>query len=276
MDAFVEQLPLWLADYGPKVIGALVILILGRIAASIGRSVVQRMLERARVDAAVVSFMASMTFTLVVVAAVLAALSEFGVQTASFIAILGAAGFAVGFALQGSLANFAAGVLILVLRPFRVGHYIDVAGVAGTVMEIHLFTTTLNTVDNIQIMVPNGQIYGNIIKNYSANETRRIDLVIGIAYGASIDKAMSVINEVLDAEERVLAEPERQVAVAEMADSSVNLVVRPWVQGTDYWPTRFELTRQIKEAFDAAGIEIPFPQHVIHMAQADGDPSAAR
>jgi small conductance mechanosensitive channel len=266
IDEVSNLLIVWGAEYGLKVIGALVILIIGRLAAGIGRRITQRLLKRANVDLVVVSFFGSLVYFLILAATVLAALAKFGVETASFIAIMGAAGFAVGFALQGSLANFAAGVLILVLRPFRVGDYIDVSGVAGTVAEIHLFTTVLNTVDNVKTMVPNGQIYGHTIKNFSANDTRRVDLVIGIDYGASIEKAFEVIAEVLKQDQRVLPEPAPTIAVAELGDSSVNLFVRPWVKKEDYWTFRFDTIRKIKESFDAAGIVIPFPQQTLHWA----------
>ena len=210
-----------------------------------------------------------MAYILVLVFAVLAALAKFGIQTASFVAILGAAGFAIGFALQGSLANFAAGVLILVFRPYRVGDYIDVAGVAGSVMEIQLFTTELATPDNVKIMVPNGRIYGDIIKNFSANDIRRVDLVIGISYDSPIQKAIELISDLIKEDSRILSDPAPQIAVSELADSSVNLVVRPWVKRQDYWDLRFDLTRKIKEAFDQNGIEIPFPQRVVHMMAQD-------
>ena len=184
---------------------------------------------------------------------------------ASFIAILGAAGFAVGFALQGSLANFAAGVLILALRPFKTGDYIMGAGEAGTVKEISLFTTVLSTPDNIKIMVPNGKLFGDVIKNISAYDTRRVDFVVGIGYGSDIQKAYDVIMGLIKEDSRILPEPAPQVAVSELADSSVNFVIRPWVKSSDYWPLKFDMTRKIKEAFDANGIEIPFPQRTVHM-----------
>lgn len=248
-----------ITEYGLQVIGAIVILILGRIAAGIGRHVVQGILVRAKVDAAVVSFVGSLFYFFLLTCVIVATLANFGVQTASIIAVLGAAGFAVGLALQGSLANFAAGVMILVFRPYKVDDFIDVAGVSGTVKEIDLFTTTMASPDNVKIMVPNGQIYGSTIRNFGGYETRRVDLVIGIGYGSSIEKAVEVIKELIAADDRVLADPEPQIAVAELADSSVNLVVRPWVQGTDYWGFRFDMTRKIKESFDSHGIEIPFP-----------------
>jgi small conductance mechanosensitive channel len=265
MPTTLDQVNVFLATYGLNVIGAIVILILGRIAAGAGKNLVRKMLVRARTDEAIVSFLGSLTYFLVLTFAVLAALAKFGIQTASFVAILGAAGFAVGFALQGSLGNFAAGVLILLLRPFKPGDYIEGAGVAGTVKKIELFTTVLATPDNVKIMVPNGKLFGDIIKNVSAYDTRRIDLVIGIGYASEIQKAHDVLMGLIKEDTRILTDPPPQIAVSELADSSVNFVVRPWVRKEDYWSVRFELTRKIKEAFDENGIEIPFPQRAVHM-----------
>ncbi len=271
MDKVVEQLTTFATDYGLKIIGAIIILIVGRIAASIVRSIVRKILTRAKTDATIVSFFGTLAYFLVLAFTVVAALAKFGIQTASFVAILGAAAFAVGFALQGSLANFAAGVMILLFRPYKVGDFIEAAGVAGTVAEVHIFTTVINTPDNIKIIVPNSRIYGDVIKNITGNDTRRVDLVIGISYSAPIGKAHEIAMKVMKADPRVLGEPEPQVAVAELADSSVNLVVRPWVKKEDYWAVRFDVTRKIKEAFDDNGIEIPFPQRVVHMASPSGD-----
>jgi len=264
MSETVSQIGLFLTTYGMQVIGAIIILILGRIAAGIGRKLIKRLLIKAKTDKAVISFVSNLTYLLILTFAVLAALAKFGIQTASFVAILGAAGFAVGFALQGSLANFAAGVLILVLRPFRTGDYIEGAGTARTVKDIELFNTILATPDNIKIMVPNGKLFGNVIKNMSAYDTRRIDLVVGIGYGSPIGKAVGVLEELIRKETRILSDPAAQIAVSELADSSVNLVVRPWVKKEDYWGVRWDLTRAIKESFDEHGIEIPFPQRVVH------------
>lgn len=269
MESITKQVMILITTYGLQVIGAVVILILGRIAAGIGRRLLEKVLIRARQDPSIVSFVGNLAYILILTFAALAALAKFGIQTASFIAVLGAVGFAVGFALQGSLANFAAGVLILVLRPFRVGDFIEAAGAAGTVKEIQLFTTVLATPDNIKIMVPNGKIYGDVIKNVSSYETRRLDLAIGIGYGSSIPRAMEILADLLKNEPRILPDPAPQIAVAELADSSVNLVVRPWVKNADYWGTRFDLTRRIKEAFDENDIEIPFPQRVVHMVSSD-------
>lgn len=266
MESVTTQAMTYVTTYGLQVIGAVLILILGRIAAGIGRKICHRLLTKANQDPSIVSFVSSLTYILVLTFAVLAALAKFGIQTASFVAVLGAAGFAIGFALQGSLANFAAGVLILVLRPFRVGDFIDAAGVTGTVQQIQLFNTVLATPDNVKILVPNGKVYGDVIKNVSGYDTRRIDLVIGIGYSSSIQKAFEVLTDLLKNEPRVLPDPAPTIAVAELADSSVNFVVRPWVKSGDYWSTRFDLTRKIKEAFDENDIEIPFPQRVIHTA----------
>jgi small conductance mechanosensitive channel len=265
MDNVADQLTFFLTTYGIKVIGAIIILILGRIAAGIGRKVVRKVLEKSKTDPAVISFVGSMIYFLILIFAVLAALAKFGIQTASFVAILGAAGFAVGFALQGSLANFAAGVLILVLRPFKVGNFIDGAGVAGTVKDIQLFTTVLATPDNIKIMVPNGKLFGDTIKNFSGFDTRRVDFVIGIGYTSDIQRAYDVLMSLIKEDTRILSDPPTNIAVSELADSSVNFVVRPWVKRQDYWGVKFDLTRKIKEAFDENGIEIPFPQQVVHM-----------
>ena len=265
MNNVADQLTVFVTTYGIKIIGAIIILILGRIAAGIGRKIVRKVMEKSKADPAVISFVGSMIYFLILIFAVLAALAKFGIQTASFVVILGAAGFAIGFALQGSLGNFAAGILILVLRPFKVGNFIDGAGVAGTVKEIQLFTTVLATPDNIKIIVPNGKLFGDTIKNFSGFETRRVDLVIGIGYTSDIQKAYDVLMNLLKEDTRILSDPSPNVAVSELADSSVNFVVRPWVKSKDYWDLKFDLTRKIKEAFDENGIEIPFPQQVMHM-----------
>ena len=270
-ESVVDQLVAFSTTYGLKVIGAILLLILGRIAAGLARKIVKRMLDRTKTDPTIVSFAGSFTYVLILTFVVLAALAQFGIQTASLVAILAAAGFAVGFALQGSLANFAAGVLVLVLRPYKVGDYIEAAGVAGTVKEIRLFTTVLATPDNIKIMVPNGKIYGDIIKNISAHDTRRVNLTVGIGYGSSIQKALEVLMMLIKGDTRILPDPAPQVAVSELADSSVNLMVHAWVRKEDYWPVRLELTRKIKEAFDANGIEIPFPQQVVHLISTESE-----
>lgn len=265
MQSVSEQVMVFLATYGLSVVGAIIILILGWIGARIGQRMIRNLLEKSKVDSAVVSFVGSLTYFLILTFAVLAALAKFGIQTTSFVAVIGAAGFAVGFALQGSLGNFAAGVLILLLRPFKVGDYIMGAGEAGTVKEITLFTTVLATPDNIKVLVPNGKLFGDVIKNVTAYDTRRVDLLVGIGYGSDIQKAYDVITDLMKQDTRILPDPAPEVAVSELGDSSVNFVIRPWVKKEDYWSVKFDLTRNIKEAFDKNGIEIPFPQRAIHM-----------
>ena len=260
-----DQLLIFITTYGIQIIGAILILVLGRIAAGIGRKIVKRLLEKAKTEPAIVSFVGSLTYILILVFAVLATLAKFGIQTASFVAIIGAAGLAIGFALQGSLSNFAAGILILVLRPFRVDDYILGAGESGTVKKIQLFTTELATPDNIKVMVPNSKLFGDVIKNVTAYDTRRVDLVIGIGYSSDIQKAYDVMMNIITKDSRILSDPPPQIAVSELADSSVNFVVRPWVKKEDYWPVKFDLTRNIKEAFDKNNIEIPFQQQDVHL-----------
>ena len=258
--------PEQLTGYALSVLGAIVIFIIGRFVAGVLRKAVRRSFDRKGTDPAVSSFVGTLVYAVVLAATILAVLSTFGIETASFIAVLGAAGFAVGFALQGSLGNFAAGVLLLIFRPFKVGDVVEVAGVLGVVDEIDLFNTLMHTPDNIKVYVPNGQIYGSTIKNISAFETRRVDMVVGIGYGSSIARAEEIINELIEADERILKDPAPTVAVAELADSSVNFVVRPWTETANYWAVKFDFTRKVKEAFDANDIEIPFPQRTVWMA----------
>jgi small conductance mechanosensitive channel len=269
MENFMEVLVTFATTYGLKIIGAILVLLIGRFVAGAVRRGLRKVMGRTDTDPAIVSFVSSLAYYLILIVALLAALRNFGIETASLVAVLGAAGFAIGFAMQGSLSNFAAGVMLLIFRPYRIGQYVEVAGVAGTVKEMGIFSTVMNTPDNVRIIIPNGKVFGDTIKNYSAEETRRVDLVIGIGYGSAIGTAFQVVEGVIAGDDRVLKDPAPQVAVAELADSSVNLVVRPWVKGPDYWAVRFDLTRKIKEALDQNGIEIPFPQVVMHQAAAD-------
>jgi small conductance mechanosensitive channel len=218
-----------------------------------------------KLDTTIVGFAKNLLYISLLTFIVLAALGQLGIQTTSFMAVLGAAGLAVGLALQGSLANFAAGVLMIIFRPFSVGDFIEGAGVAGTVEEIQIFTTRLNTPDNKVIIVPNAKLTADNITNYSAKDTRRVDLVAGIGYEDDIDKTKAILTDLLAADERVLSDPAPTIGVVELADSSVNIVVRPWVKSADYWKVYFELTEQIKKRFDAEGISIPFPQRDIHV-----------
>jgi small conductance mechanosensitive channel len=249
-----ERMDIWdqivdgVVTYGGQLLGAVVTLIIGYVLARISRRVVRRLLKRTEAPPAIISFASRMSFT--------------------FVAVLGAGSFAIGFALQGSLSNFAAGVLILLLRPFKLGDYVEIAGVTGSVRDIQLFTTVLATPDNVKVLVPNGRILGDTIRNYGGYETRRLDIHIGIGYSVSIEKALSVAYEVLGADDRILTEPSPQVLVSDL-DSSVNLVLRAWVNRANYGAVLSDLKRCIKEAFDENSIEIPFPQMVIHTADND-------
>jgi small conductance mechanosensitive channel len=196
---------------------------------------------------------------------IIAAINQVGIQTTSLIAVMGAAGLAIGLALQGSLSNFAAGVLIVVFRPYRVGDWVEAAGISGSVEQVQILTTILKTGDNKQIIVPNSQIMGSIITNYSANATRRVDLTVGVSYDDDLDKVRATIQALVDADERILKDPACTIAVAALADSSVNFTVRPWVNTADYWGVMFDLTEAIKKRFDEEGISFPFPQQDVHL-----------
>jgi len=254
-------------QWGLQIIGAIIVLFVGRIVAGWARRLTRKALERAEVDPTLVPFIAKLVYYLLLAFVVIAVLGVFGVQTASLVAVLGAAGLAVGLALQGTLSNFAAGVMLLFFRPFKVGDFIDAGGTTGTVEEIGVFATTMKSPDNIKIVVPNSQVYGQTIKNFNGFDTRRIDLVIGISYDDDISKAIDTIRSVVSADQRVMAEPETMIAVSNLGDSSVDLVVRPWCAGSDYWPLRFDLTRKIKEDLEAAGCSIPYPQTDVHLHQ---------
>jgi small conductance mechanosensitive channel len=270
MDGLYEQLIEWGTIYGLKVLAALAILILGRIAVGIAVRVVRRLMRRSGVDETLTKFVGNLTkFALLTIVAI-ASLGALGIQTASFVAILGAAGLAVGLALQGSLANFAAGVLLIIFRPFKVGDFIDAGGAMGTVEEIQIFTTALKTPDNKQIIIPNAQVTGGNITNYSAKDIRRIDMVFGIGYGDDIKKAKETLEKMITADSRILKDPAPTVAVSELADSSVNFVVRPWVNAADYWVVFFDFHENVKITFDQSGISIPFPQRDVHVFQQAG------
>lgn len=251
--------------FGLKILGAIAILLLGRWGAKILKNVADRMMIKAKVEETLRSFVRNLIYIALITFVVIAALGKLGVQTASFVAVIGAAGLAVGLAMQGSLSNFAAGVLIILFRPFKVGDYIEAGGTAGTVEEIHIFVTQLKSPDNKAIIVPNSTITGGTIVNVSAKPTRRVDLTVGIGYEDDIDKAKQLIRDLLSADHRILPEPAPTVAVSELGDSSVNFVVRPWVKSADYWSVYFDLTETFKKRFDAEGISIPFPQRDVHI-----------
>jgi small conductance mechanosensitive channel len=252
-------------EYGLNLVLAILTYMIGKWAAGVVKKALTKVMSRANTDATLVTFTSNLVYAALIVFVVIAALGQLGVQTTSFIAILGAAGLAVGLALQGSLANFAAGVLMIVFRPFKLGDFIEAGGATGVVEGIDIFTTLIRTGDNKVIFVPNGGIMGGNIVNYSAKETRRIDMVIGIGYDADIKKAKDILLEIVNADERILKDQAVTIGVAELADSSVNIALRPWVKTGDYWAVFFDLNEIIKARFDEASISIPYPQRDIHV-----------
>ncbi|MEZ9145260.1 small-conductance mechanosensitive channel MscS [Vibrio sp. 10N.286.52.C3] len=268
----LSQVEQWLTNnsdlfiqYGVNIISALIILFIGNLIVKAVANSVSKVLQKKKMDRAVVEFVHGLVRYLLFVIVLIAALGRLGVQTASVVAVIGAAGLAVGLALQGSLSNFAAGVLIVAFRPFKSGDYVEIGGVAGSVDSIQIFQTVLTTPDNKMVVVPNGSVIGSPITNYSRHATRRIDLMIGVSYNADLQKAKALLTKICESDERVLKEPGVQVGVHTLADSSVNFVVRPWVSTADYWNVYFDLMQAIKEGLDNEGIEIPFPQMDVHM-----------
>ncbi len=267
LELIMEQLVSLTTAWGLKILGAVAVLVIGRIVARWARRLIRTVMQRGNADATLVPFVSGLAYYLILAFVAVAVLGMVGVQTASMVAVLGAAGLAVGLALQGTLSNFASGVMLLVFRPFGVGDYIDAGGTAGSVQAVGLFSTTLNTPDNVKIVVPNSAVYGSTIKNYAANPTRRNDMVIGVSYDDDLQVAVNTINRVLASDDRVLRDPEPVVAVSELGDSSVNIVVRPWCTKEDYWNLRFDMMRALKEQLEAAGCSIPYPQRDVHVHQ---------
>ena len=265
----VESAKTFIAENGIQflinLITAAAIFFIGKWVAKMVAGLLKKAMDKAKVDPTLGKFAKNLTYSLLLVFVVLASLRKLGVPTTSAIAILGAAGLAVGFALQGSLSNFAAGVMMIIFKPFSVGDYVEASGTTGTVKEIQIFNTILNTPDNKMVIIPNAQVTGGNIVNYSANDTRRVDLVMGVSYDDDLKKARQVIESILQADNRILADPAYTVAVSELADSSVNFVVRPWVKGSDYWSVYFDLTEKLKVELEANGLSIPYPQRDVHM-----------
>jgi len=263
----IEALVGGVSQFGLQIIAAIAVFFVGRWLAHRIAGLLERGLNRAGTDPTLVGFFRNIAYFGLLIMVVIAAVGQLGVQTTSFIAVLGAAGLAVGLALQGSLANFAAGVLMIIFRPFKAGDFIEAAGTMGVAEEIQLFTTKMRTPDNKTIIIPNAQITAGTITNFSARDTRRLDLVFGVSYNDDIDKVKRVIQEVLADEPRLLDEPEALVGILELGDNSVNVAVRPWVPSSDYWPVFFALQEAMKKRFDREGISIPFPQRDVHLYQ---------
>lgn len=253
--------------YAPKVLLAIITLIVGFWIINRVLGGIDRMMKARLTELTLQKFLHSLLSVLFKALLLISAASMVGIETTSFIAILGAAGLAVGLALQGSLANFAGGVLILLFKPFKVGDFVEGAGVVGVVREIQIFNTIITTGDNKRIIVPNGALSNGVITNYSAEATRRVDLIFGIGYGDDVLKAKEVLKDLLASDERVLKEPGAEVYVKELGDSSVNFVVRAWVNASDYWPLYFAMQEKVKIRFDQDGISIPFPQRDVHLYQ---------
>ena len=257
--------------WGINIAMAIVIYVIGRIVVGFILSLFRRLMAKSKYDAMLVDFLEAIISAILMLFVIVASLNQLGVDTTSLVAILGAAGLAIGLSLQDSLKNFAAGVMLLVFKPFKSGDFVEAAGTAGTINKIGIFTTTMATPDNKEIIVPNGGIYSNNITNYSAKETRRVDMVVGIGYDADLRKAKEILNEMVRADERILSEPAPTVAVSELADSSVNFVVRPWCKASDFWGVKFDFTEQVKLRFDQEGISIPFPQMDVHLHKTDSE-----
>lgn len=252
-------------QYAVHVLAALIILVLGLWLAKRIKSFLIKTLTMRQVDPTLVGFFSNLLHGALVVFILTAAISRLGVQTSSIVAVIGAAGLAIGLALQGSLSNFASGVLLILFKPFVSGNFIKVGDDAGTVVEIGILSTELKTPDNVRIIIPNSQVMGGPITNFSAHSTRRVDMVLGVSYDDDLHKVKKIILELLLSDERVLSDPEPQVAVSNLGDSSVDFVIRPWVNAKDYWDFKFDFTHSVKEKFDLEGVSIPFPQRDLHL-----------
>jgi len=268
MEDLYSKLTEWAALYGTKILGAIAILVIGRIVTGVVVSVVKKLLEKAKIDDTLRKFFVTLTRIALLTFIVIAALNTLGVETASLIAVIGAAGLAVGFALQGSLSNFASGIMLITFRPLRVGDLVEAGGQKGIVREVHIFNTILDTLDNKRVIIPNSTVTSNSIVNYTVNGTLRVDMVFGISYGDKIPKAKEILEKIISSDDRVLKDPAPTIAVSELGNSSVNFVVRPYVKVENYWGVYFDTTEKVKMAFDEGGVTIPFPQRDVHLYQA--------
>jgi len=255
----------YIIPWGINISMALAIFVVGRIAANIAVELIHKLLNKSGTDAMLVNFICSIAKAVLMLFIIIASLNQLGVDTTSFIALIGAAGLAIGLSLQSTLQNFAAGVMLIVFKPFKLGDFVEAGGSAGVVEKINIFNTVMRTGDNREIIVPNGAIYGGTITNNSARDTRRIDMVFSIGYDDDLRHAKQLLNEIMASDERILKEPKALVAVAELADSSVNFNVRPWVKSSDYWKVLFDVTEKVKLTFDEHNISIPFPQMDVHL-----------
>ena len=276
MEDTVKEIQGLVVTYGLSAVGAFLVLVIGWMLSGWLSRLVGRLLGRtAAVDTTLRGFLVSLVKYLVLIFTVVATLNQFGVQTTSIIAVLGAASLAIGLAMQGTLSNVAAGVMLLLIRPFKVGDYVEAGGLAGTVKVINLFLTELATPDNVQILVPNAQIWGSAISNYSYHKTRRLDLVVGVSYEDDLTKAVAVLEDAVKADSRVQADPVPQILVGELADNAVNITIRLWCNAADLWPLKFDLTKALKLRLDQEGISIPYPQRTVHVVTGEAAAAAA-
>ncbi|MGD8560867.1 MAG: mechanosensitive ion channel [Gammaproteobacteria bacterium] len=267
IDANVDYLNLYLIPWAINLVSALAVFIIGRWIAKLVVKALSKVMQRGKVDETLINFLGNVMYVALLIVVIIAALDQLGVNTTSILAVFATAGLAVGLALKDSLSNFAAGVMLIIFKPFRVGDYVEAGGSAGTVESIRIFNTLMKTPDNREITVPNGQIYSGTITNVTARQTRRVDLIFGIGYSDDLEKARNLIWEAINNEDRILKDPEPAVVLMELAESSVNIAVRTWVSTSDYWPVRAALLEKIKVAFDGNDITIPFPQRDVHLYQ---------
>ncbi len=270
MEEFIQKLPDILIGYGIKIIAAVAIFLIGRWVAKLLSRLFERLLLRSNIDQTLATFVRNLEYYLILLFVIIAAVDKVGIKTTSLVAVMGAAGLAIGLALQGALSNFAAGVLLVLFKPFKVGDFVEAAGTMGAVQEIKIFNTVLSHPDNRRIILPNAQITGAKIVNFTAVDKRRVDMVFGISYGDDIGKAKSILLDLVGSDSRVLKDPQPVVAVSELADSSVNLICRPWTTPDNYWGVYFDTMENGKAQLEKAGISIPFPQSDVHLIKEAG------
>ncbi len=271
VEQLIDSVTLWLTTYSIKIVAAVLIFIIGKWICRKITNLLTKLLEKNKVDVTLIRFLDSILYYTLLVMVLIAVAGQLGINTTSFLTIVGAAGLAVGLALKDSLSNFASGVMLIIFRPYRVGDFVDAGGVSGTVQSVDIFNTILNSADNKKHIVPNANITTGVITNVTANDTRRVDLVAGISYDDDILKTKNILEKIIKSEKRILANPAYNIAVSELGDSSVNFIVRPWVKTADYWDVYFALTEAIKINFDKEGITIPYPQQDIHLFSEQND-----
>ncbi len=265
IEKIIEIITLWFTEYSFKIVAAILIFVIGKWVAKKTTKFLTKTLKKNNIDKTIINFLDSIVYYALLIVVLIAAAGQLGINTTSFLTIVGAAGLAIGLALKDSLSNFASGVMLIMFRPYKVGDFVELGGACGTVKSIEMFNTVVHSPDNQKIIIPNSKITTDVITNVTANDTRRIDLVIGIGYDDDIKKAKKVLEQIIGDEKRILQDPATNIAVSELADSSVNFVVRPWVKTADYWSVYFYLTEKIKLTFDEEGISIPYPQQDVHL-----------